>query len=66
MRNLSNWRVVRVWETQVERTLREQHTLWLHGWCLGAIVLGLMWGASHLQMVLGSLPHAVRSIGSGR
>ncbi|WP_298930879.1 hypothetical protein [uncultured Ramlibacter sp.] len=60
MKNLSNWRSVRLWETGVERGLRERHTLWLHGWCIGAIVLGTMWAASHLQMLLGSGSLALR------
>jgi hypothetical protein len=58
--NLSNWRSVRLWETGVQRQLRQRHRLWLHGMCIGAIVLGVMWAASHLQMLMGSDSLALR------
>ena len=60
MRNLSNWRSVRLWESNVERQLRQRHWLWLHGWCIGTLVLVVMWAASHLQMRLGSDSLALR------
>lgn len=53
MRNLSNWRSVRMWESHIERSLRQRRTLWLHGLALGTITLTLMWGVSHAQMQLG-------------
>ena len=31
------------------RHLRRRHTLWLHGWLMGLITLGVMWGAAALQ-----------------
>ena len=60
VRNLSNWRSVRLWENNVERQLRQRHWLWLHGWCIGTLVLVVMWAASHLQMRLGSDSLALR------
>ena len=60
MINLSNWRSVRIWESSVERQLRQRHWLWLHGICIGFIVLGVMWAASHLQMLMGSDSLALR------
>nr|WP_255428115.1 hypothetical protein [Ramlibacter cellulosilyticus] len=40
--------------------MRRHRPLWLHGWCIGLVVLASMWGASHLQMVLGSDSLALR------
>lgn len=60
MRDLSNWRSVRLWENSVERQLRQRHWLWLHGACIGSIVLGVMWAAAHLQMLMGSDSLALR------
>lgn len=68
MKNLSNWRSVRLWENSIELRLRRRHTLWLHGLCIGSIVLAVMWGTSHLQMVLGSDSLALRylvTLGAG-
>jgi hypothetical protein len=53
MKNLSNWRSVRVLEGRLERELRRRHSLRLHGLCIGLVTMGLMWGVSHLQMVMG-------------
>ncbi|MBA3593410.1 MAG: hypothetical protein M3Q12_11180 [Pseudomonadota bacterium] len=60
MINLSNWRSVRLWESSVERQLRQRHWLGLHGLCIGTIVLGVMWAAAHLQMLMGSDSLALR------
>ena len=60
MRDFSNWRSVRVWETQLERELRRRHALWLHGFCIGMLTLLLMWGVAHLQMLLGFQSLALR------
>lgn len=60
MINLSNWRSVRLWETRVERDLRQRHWLRLHGVCIGFIVLGVMWVTSYLQMLLGQDSLALR------
>ncbi len=60
MKNLSNWRSVRIWQSGLERQLRQRHTLWLHGWCIGLLVMGLMWLTAHLQMVAGSDSLALR------
>src|SRR5262245_19235013 len=54
MKNLSNWRSVRLLEQSLENRLRRNHRLWLHGWCIGLLVLGAMWATSDLQMVWGS------------
>ena len=79
MRNLSNWRSVRLWESGFERELRTRHLLWLHGWVIGLAVLLSMWAAAHLAMLFGavalgtlidhfiaqahSLPQAIKAIG---
>lgn len=60
MINLSNWRAVRVWESRLERELRQRHTLWLHGLWMGTLVLAVMWTASHLQMLIGTESLALR------
>jgi hypothetical protein len=52
MKVLSNWRSVRLWETQVERDLHRNHNLRTHGILIGTFTLLLMWGASALQMHL--------------
>ncbi|MEZ0309718.1 MAG: hypothetical protein ACAH21_17475 [Ramlibacter sp.] len=68
MKNLSNWRSVRVLERRLQDKLRREHHLWLHGWCIGLLVLGAMWATSHLQMVWGSQSLALRyaiTLGAG-
>lgn len=60
MKSLSNWRSVRLWESSTRLELRQRHWLWLHGWCIGLVVLGLMWAAAHLQLLLGSESLALR------
>lgn len=52
MKVLSNWRSVRLWETQVERDLHRNHSLRTHGILIGSFTLLLMWGVSALQMHL--------------
>jgi hypothetical protein len=68
MKNLSNWRSVRVLEGRIERELRQRHSLALHGGCIGLVTLGLMWGVSHLQMLAGVDSLALRyfiTLGAG-
>lgn len=68
MKNLSNWRSVRLWESRVQQQLRQRHTFWLHGFCIGLITLGITWGASYVQMRLGIESLALRylvSLGLG-
>lgn len=50
MKVLSNWRSVRLWETQLERDLHRNYSLRTHGILIGSFTLLLMWGASALQM----------------
>lgn len=45
----SNFRSIRIEEDALVRHLRRRHTLWLHGWLMGLITLGVMWGAAALQ-----------------
>ncbi|WP_418118741.1 hypothetical protein [Variovorax sp. 350MFTsu5.1] len=52
MKILSNWRSVRLWETQVERELHREYSLRTHGILIGSFTLLLMWGVSALQMHL--------------
>ena len=54
MKNLSNWRSVRLWESHVERDLRHRYWLRLHGILIGSFVLGVMWLASYSLMRMGS------------
>jgi hypothetical protein len=68
MKNLSNWRSVRVLEGRLERELRRRHSLRLHGLCIGLLTLGMMWAVSHLQMVMGVDSLALRyliTLGAG-
>ncbi|AGU47418.1 putative transmembrane protein [Variovorax paradoxus B4] len=61
MKVLSNWRSVRLWETQLERDLHRNYSLRTHGILIGTFTLLLMWGVSALQMhVLGVQSLAVR------
>ena len=60
VKNLSNWRSVRLWEAHVERDLRQRHWLRLHGLCIGAMVMGVMWLTSYVQMLLGQNRLALR------
>lgn len=59
-RGQSDWRSVRRWESDTREHLRRRHRLWLHGWCIGAIVVGVMWLTAHLQMLAGSPSLALR------
>ncbi|HEX7865894.1 MAG TPA: hypothetical protein VF555_13165 [Variovorax sp.] len=52
MKILSDWRSVRLWETQVERDLHRRYSLRTHGILIGSFTLLLMWGVSALQMHL--------------
>lgn len=68
MKNLSNWRSVRLAESRLQHELRQRHSFRLHGICIGLATLGLTWGASHLQMLLGVDSLALRyllSLGLG-
>jgi hypothetical protein len=68
METFSNWRSVRMWESQVTRDLRQRRALWLHGLCIGLITLAVTWGASAVQMHLGGESLALRylvSLGVG-
>ncbi|WCM88126.1 hypothetical protein [Acidovorax sp. NCPPB 3576] len=49
----STWRRVRAPDREVAHTLRQRHRLHVHGWCIGAFTMALMWATSHLQMVMG-------------
>ena len=59
-KNKPNWRSVRFPDRDLRQTLRQRHALWLHGWCIGFVVLAVMWGVSHLQMVMGLDSLAIR------
>jgi hypothetical protein len=48
MKVLSNWRSVRLWETQLERDLHRNYSLRTHGILIGSFTLLLMWSASAL------------------
>jgi hypothetical protein len=64
----STWASVRRWEDATRERLRRHHALWLHGWCIGLVVVAVMWGMAHLQMLAGSDSLALRylvTLGSG-
>ena len=42
----SNFRSVQIEEGALIHRLRSRHTLWLHGWLMGLITLGVMWGVA--------------------
>ena len=68
VKNLSNWRSVRLLESRLEHDLRQRHVFWLYGFFIGLVTLGLTWGASHAQMLLGVESLALRylvSLGLG-
>jgi uncharacterized membrane protein YgcG len=52
MKNLSDWRSVRVWELGLERELRQRHVLGVHGFLIGLTVLGVMWLTSFVQFAV--------------
>jgi hypothetical protein len=60
LKNLSNWRSVRLWEGDVKSRLRQRHWLGLHGLCIGSLVMAVMWGASQVQMRMGADSLALR------
>lgn len=60
MKILSNWRSVRLWESQVEQDLHRDYSLRTHGLLIGSFMLLLMWAISALQMHIGSHSLAVR------
>lgn len=67
-RGLSTWGSIRRWENATRERLRRHHALWLHGWCIGLVVVLVMWGVAHLQMVTGSASLGVRyavTLGAG-
>ena len=68
MNNRSTWRSVRLLESRLQHELRQRHAFWLHGLCIGLVTLGLTWGASHVQRLLGVESLALRylfSLGLG-
>lgn len=60
MKVLSSWRAVRLWETQFERELHQRHSLRVHGFVIGTLMLLLMWAVAALQMHLGVHSLALR------
>jgi len=57
---LSDWRSVRLWETQVERDLHRNYSLRTHGLLIGSFTLLLMWLVSHALMRTGLESLALR------
>ncbi len=60
MKVLSNWRSVRLWESEVERDLHRRHSLRTHGLLIGSVTLLLMWAVSSLMMRFGPPSLALR------
>ncbi|MBS0426479.1 MAG: hypothetical protein JSR41_04225 [Proteobacteria bacterium] len=68
MKVLSNWRSVRLWETQLERDLHRRYSLRTHGVLIGSATLLLMWAISAVQLRLGVESLALRyfvTLGAG-
>lgn len=59
-RTLSNWRSVRAWEHATRDQVRRHRALWLHGWCIGFLVLACMWATTHLLMLVDAHSLAAR------
>lgn len=55
----SSWRRMQL-PQRVHDGLRQRHALRLHGWAIGSLTLGVMWAASHAQMLLGVQSLALR------
>ncbi|MET0542399.1 MAG: hypothetical protein ABWZ88_11645 [Variovorax sp.] len=60
MKNLSNWRQVKLWESEVEHDLHSRYSLRTHGILIGTVTLLLMWGVSTLVMHFGTHSLAAR------
>ena len=60
MKILSNWRSVRLWESEVERDLRRRYSLRTHGLLIGSVTLLLMWAVSSLVRHFGAHSLALR------
>ncbi len=60
MKIQSDWRSVRLHETQVERDLHREYDLRTHGLLIGSATLLLMWGVSSLVMHFGTQSLALR------
>ena len=60
MKILSNWRSVRLWESEVERDLHRRHSLRTHGLLIGTTTLLLTWLVSALQLRAGVQSLALR------
>ena len=60
MKILSNWRSVRLWESEVERDLRRRYSLRTHGLLIGSVALLLMWAVSSLVRHFGTHSLALR------
>lgn len=56
----SSWRAVRLHESRFAHGLRSRYWLWLHGWMIGLLIVLVMWGTAHLQLVMGSQSLALR------
>jgi hypothetical protein len=54
MKILSNWRSVRLWESELERDLHRDYSLRTHGILIGSAMLLLMWAVSALLMHFGT------------
>ena len=55
----ASWRGMRL-PQRLQEGLRQRHALRLHGWCIGSLILGVMWAVSHAQMALGVPSLALR------
>lgn len=55
----ASWRGMRL-PQRLQEGLRQRHALRLHGWCIGSLILGVMWAVSHAQMALGMPSLALR------
>jgi hypothetical protein len=64
----SNFRSIRVQGDRLIRHLRSRHVLWLHGWSMGLLTLGIMWASTTALRHAGVHSLAVRyalALGAG-
>ncbi|WP_156362867.1 hypothetical protein [Xylophilus sp. Leaf220] len=60
MKNLSDWRSMRLWQSRFEQDLHRRYWLRMHGFGIGLVTLGCTWGTTHALIVAGVGSMAVR------
>ena len=60
MKNLSDWRSMRLWQSRFEQDLHRRYWLRMHGFGIGLLTLGCTWGTTHALILAGVGSMAVR------